>query len=88
MGREFFYFRQTIEAITLLPKSSIFNIKPIDIFEYPDIETLWDFKPSWQNSVDSIRRCLDDFICTGVFSEDKLSGYCVFKPDQIGLRGR
>lgn len=78
--REFFYFKQKIEAITLLAKSSNFNIKTIDIFEYPEIETFWDFKPSWQNSIDSIRRSFNNFISTGVFSEDKLIGYCVFEP--------
>ena len=78
--RKFFYFKQKIEAITLLAKSSNFNIKPIDIFEYTEIETFWDFKPSWQNSIESIRRSFDNFICTGVFSEDKLIGYCVFEP--------
>lgn len=55
-------------------------MKPVDIAEYSSLSDFWNFKPSWQNSLEAIARSLEGFICLGVFSEDKLIGYGVFEP--------
>jgi len=80
--REFYYFKCKNEQISKTIKTLDFpyTLKPIKIHEINSIVNFWDFKPSWQNSLEAIRRDLKDFICLGVFSENKLIGYGVFEP--------
>lgn len=81
--REFYYFRQKNENINFdLPTHNIeYPVRQINIenFELPD--TFGDFHPSWQNSLESIQRDINSFVCLGAFSDDKLIGYCVFEPN-------
>ncbi len=54
---------------------------PISEIVDPDWEmlrTFWDVIPSWQNSIDSISRRLDDFKILGIFNDDNIVGYCIF----------
>jgi len=80
--REFNYFVQKKEEIKNEIKISVFpySIQQIDIEKFNSISDFWDFYPSWQNSFESIRRASKDFIALGVFTENKLIGYCVFEP--------
>ena len=80
---EFYYFKSENEQINHNEAKVLdfaYTIKPININEYDSIHHFWDFKPSWQNSLESIARRLEDFICWGVFIENKLVGYGVFEP--------
>ncbi len=80
--REFYYF--TLKNNQINPSSRTldfpYTLKPIKIDEYNSIPRFWDFKPSWQNSMEAIERSIEDFICLGVFSEGNLIGYGVFEP--------
>lgn len=80
--REFYYFRPENSQIRNEVKAIDFpyTLQPININEHNEISTFWDFKPSWQNSINSINRSLEGFTCMGVFTEDKLIGYSVFEP--------
>ena len=81
--REFYYFRSKTELIRNGVKEidPTFVLHPIDVNEYrPTIYGFWDFKPSWQNSFESINRSLEAFVCLGVFVGDRLVGYIVFEP--------
>ena len=80
--REFYYFKLKNNQIskTIRTLDIPYTLKPIKIDEYNSIPNFWDFKPSWQNSIEAIERCLKDFICLGVFSEGNLIGYGVFEP--------
>lgn len=80
--REFYYFRSKNEQIKRTVGTLDFSctLKPVKIDEYNSIPDFWDFKPSWQNSLEVINRTLKDFICLGVFAESKLIGYGVFEP--------
>ena len=80
--REFYYFKLKNDQVSKIVRTLDFPyvLKPIRIDEYNSIPGFWDFKPSWQNSMEAIARCLDDFICSGVFFEGKLIGYGVFEP--------
>lgn len=80
--REFYYFRMETDRIRSEVKAIAlpYTIRAIDINEYNKIPSFWDFKPSWQNSIDSINRSQEGFISLGVFTKDKLIGYGVFEP--------
>jgi len=81
--REFYYFTQKNEEVNLETKTAtalLCSIKPIDIEQYNSISDFWDFHPSWQNSLASIKRVRENFICLGAFIGQNLAGYCVFDP--------
>lgn len=80
--REFYYFKLENNQIskTIRTLDFPYTLKSIKIDEYDSIPNFWDFKPSWQNSIEAIERGLEDFICLGVFSEGNLIGYGVFDP--------
>ena len=80
--REFYYFKSRNEEVdrTTPVLDFPYVIKPFNIGEYSAVSGFWDFKPSWQNSLESIARTLGDFICLGVFADEKLLGYGVFEP--------
>jgi len=56
-------------------------IDSIDIEKHTHVSDFWDYKPSWQNSFESIRRTKEDFISLGAFIDRLLVGYCVFEPN-------
>lgn len=81
--REFYYFRVQADQIRNEIKTIALpsTLRPIDINNYSaSIPGFWDFKPSWQNSLESINKSLEGFICLGVFVEEDLVGYGVFEP--------
>ena len=80
--REFNYFTQKNEEINnqIKPSDNSYSIKQTDIEEFNLVTDFWDFHPSWQNSFESIKRAIYDFISLGIFTENKLIGYCVFEP--------
>lgn len=83
VAREFYYFRVQSEQIRNKVKTIDlpYTLKPIDISDYSTaIPCFWDFKASWQNSLESISRSPEGFISLGVFIKDNLIGYGVFEP--------
>ena len=83
VSREFNYFKQTNSEVKLLPVNlpSTFSIKETSMDNMDCFEQFWDFNPSWQNSFESIRRCLADFQINGAYQNQKLVGYCIFEPN-------
>ncbi len=81
--REFYYFRQQNDSINHNVKAIEipYTLQPIDINDYDDIPSFWDFRPSWQNSRESINRRSEWFISLGVFADGKLIGYGVAEPE-------
>jgi len=83
VSREFNYFIQDVDKIQNVIKTSDINFSVREI-NIDDIELTTDFRdfyPSWQNSFESIKRALDDFVFFGAFEENKLIGYCAFEPN-------
>ena len=80
--REFYYFRAEPGQINNKAKTPDFpyTLETININEHDSIPGFWDFKPSWQNSIEAINRAPENFICLGMFTEGKLVGYGAFEP--------
>ena len=78
--REFYYFRPEKVENEIKAIDIPYTLQFIDIDKYDSIPDFWDFRPSWQNSVESIGRTFGDFIGLGVFVGDRLVGYGVFEP--------
>ena len=90
--REFSYFIKENEEINneIRTSANSYLIRQINIENFNTVTDFWDFYPSWQNSFESIKRAMDDFLCLGVFAENNLIGYCIFEPisgdiTQIGV---
>lgn len=79
--REFNYFIQKNEEISFKHNSdNTFAVQQVDISQISSLVNFWDFQPSWQNSIESIHRSIDNFVCLGVLDKNKIIGYCVFEP--------
>lgn len=80
ISREFEYFRTKMAAIRPGTSSpcDIRTVDPEDVI--PAAQDFWDFRPSWQNSFESIRRAPDHFICVGAYDGGRLAGYAIFEP--------
>lgn len=78
--REFYYSIQKNEDIhnSLKEYDFSYSLKQLDIRNLKSLSTFEDFYPSWQNSVESVFRAMDDFVCFGIFTDQQLVGYCVF----------
>lgn len=81
VNREFYYFRPETNQIRNEVKCISFPyvIQSIDLNKYESIPSFWDFKPSWQNSMESINRSPEGFSSLGVFTDNKLIGYGVLE---------
>lgn len=83
VSREFSYFVTPQQDVKIksgdLPHGYL--LKPVTLDFRSEMQAMWDFQPSWQNSFDSVRRRLDDFILTGIFFEEKLVAYSIFEPN-------
>ena len=79
--REFYYFRAENRQVRNEVHVDIpYTLQAIRIEDHVSVSDFWDFKPSWQNSLEAIGRAADTFVCLGVFTEDRLVGYGVFEP--------
>ena len=81
--RELNYFMQEKDKINncVGNSGSLYSVKPIGIDEYNSISASFsDFKPSWQNSPEAVKRASEDFVSMGAFNGNELIGYCIFEP--------
>ena len=79
--REFGYFKSNKHDLLykkIIPQRDY----TFRLLEKPDWEILskfWDFQPSWQNSVDSLKRKIDFLKILGVFKNSELIGYGIIE---------
>ncbi len=80
--REFNYFVQKSGEVQ--PGKSLnypqLAVRQIDPVAAAAIEEFADFKPSWQNSHESISRVPDHFVALGAYDGERIIGYCIIEP--------
>lgn len=65
ISRELFFMRQTVEVVTQrLDEKPAFRLQDISfreikLLEVSELQAMWDFAPSWQNSYESMRSKLE-----------------------------
>ncbi|MBI9055798.1 MAG: GNAT family N-acetyltransferase [Bacteroidales bacterium] len=81
VSREFNYYVQIKEKINLNAAALdlSYHIRQIDLPPDKLIANFWDFTPSWQNSLNAIKRKPNDFKILGAFKEQELIGYCILE---------
>lgn len=75
VSREFECFNLDKKLFTYTPKHKVQHIDLIDENDWIELTRFWDFKPSWQNSIDSINALSDTFIYSIVSIDDIIVGY-------------
>ena len=82
VSREFNYFVQDMNGLTLKPRNIPEDIvvEEISLGELESIEGWFDFSPSWQNSFEAINRKPDDFIVIGARKDKRLVAYGIIEP--------
>ena len=90
--REFNYYISSKDKIEIQESklNNEFYIKEIDNPNWDLLKTVWDFVPSWQNSIDSINRKNEYFKILGIFDKDHIAGYGIIEKDtgdipQLGI---
>jgi ribosomal protein S18 acetylase RimI-like enzyme len=92
VSREFDYYISSKDKIEIKESklNNEFHIKEIDNPNWDLLKTVWDFVPSWQNSIDSINRKNDCFKILGIFDKNHIAGYGIIEKDtgdipQLGI---
>lgn len=75
VSREFDCFNLDKKTFTYKSTHTVQHIDAIDESYWLELMKFWDFKPSWQNSTDSISAVSDTFIYSIVSIDDKIAGY-------------
>lgn len=80
--REFNYFNQENGKVFGNVKAAAppCSVRPIDIPDHDSVSRFRDFRPSWQNSFESVGRSPESFVCLGAFMGEEFAGYCIFEP--------
>lgn len=60
---------------TSMPTYEVEHMNCINENSFEELTNFWDFKPSWQNSIDSINAVSDNFIYSIVKMDDIIVGY-------------
>lgn len=76
--REFDCFRQSIQQINLLKANTDCVVEHVHFEAVRKAQQICDFTPSWQNSIESIKRGVAGLTCLGAVLDGKMVGYCIF----------
>lgn len=75
--REFDYWASPVEQLQghSISMDAGFSVVTVNNPNWNQYQEFWDFQPSWQNSVDSITRKLNRFLCLEVLEKDRVVAY-------------
>lgn len=57
-----------------------FAIRVLEAYDWQKLQSFWDLKPSWQNSIIAVEKLKNTNISIGIYDEEKLLGYTIFNP--------
>ncbi len=79
--REFDYWVSPVEQLQghSISTDAGFSVVSVNNPNWNQYQEFWDFQPSWQNSVDSISRKLDRFLCLEVLEKDRVVAYGIME---------
>jgi len=69
---------QRDERLPTADSSSGFDIRSIDDPDWNELGSFWEAQPSWQNSIDAVKRSRDHKRILGAHADEKCIGYIVF----------
>ena len=76
---DFYKFNRNELAFNYDKKLNNVEIRTMKIPNWELFKTFWDFEPSWQNSIDSMNRKIDNMEILGAYIDGKLYGYGIIE---------
>lgn len=52
----------------------------MNAYDWQKLQSFWDLKPSWQNSIIAVEKLKNTNISIGIYDGEKLLGYTIFNP--------
>ena len=62
------------------------EIKKLESLDWDLMQSFWDIKPTWQNSVHSINRVHANLVSLGAFLDHQFVGYIIYNPENGRLK--
>lgn len=57
-----------------------FEIRPLDTYDWPLLQSFWHWQPSWQNSITAVENVRTGNISLGAWAGSALAGYLIYNP--------
>ena len=67
-------------SLNITDTSNDFEIRELQAYDWQKLQSFWDLKPSWQNSITAVEKLKKSNISIGVYDGEKLLGYTIFNP--------
>jgi ribosomal protein S18 acetylase RimI-like enzyme len=80
INRELACFRCIKENLRTFNTDVDLHFKKISSVDWGAVKAFWNSEPSWQNSIQAVEQCPDQFEKIGVFLKDECVGYAVCDP--------
>lgn len=80
VSRELDYYILAKSKIDLPEYGTDFEIREVHDEDWDLFRNFWDFEPSWQNSIDAIKRKREHFKILAAYDGDKTAGYGIVEP--------
>jgi len=67
-------------SLNIINTNNDFEICELNAYDWQQLQSFWDLKPSWQNSITAVGKLKNANISIGIYDGEKLLGYTIFNP--------
>lgn len=67
-------------SLNILNTNNDFEIRELEAYDWQQLQSFWDLKPSWQNSITAVEKLKNTNISIGIYDRGELLGYTIFNP--------
>ncbi|MFT3681490.1 MAG: GNAT family N-acetyltransferase [Ferruginibacter sp.] len=57
-----------------------FEIKPLTVYDWEELQNFWDWQPAWQNSATAVSNLKETNTAAGAYKNNQLVGYIIYNP--------
>jgi len=75
-------YKGEISLFHSLKKPERCSIKKVESYNWNVLKTFWNYEPTWQNSIATIERNIENLEIWGAFENDVIVGYLIYAPDR------
>lgn len=76
--RELNCYKESLQTAITIGDVAIRNL---ETYDWPKLQSFWDFKPSWQNSISAVEKLKNTNISLGIYRDNNLLGYIIYNPN-------
>ena len=67
-------------SLNITNTNNDFEIRELEAYDWQQLQSFWDLKLSWQNSITAVEKLKKSNISIGVYDEERLLGCTIFNP--------